>query len=86
MVDTKKNPPELTNDSKRHDNRRRKVMNVATKAGIGLAVASWSKPIVQSVVLPAHAQTSPYDSASRDEGEFNVRLTARPRSDDDSTA
>lgn len=85
MADTKK-PPKPTNGEKGHDNRRRKAMNVVTQAGIGLAVASWSKPIVQSVVMPAHAQTSSYDSASTDEGEFDVRLTARPRSDDDSRA
>lgn len=69
-----------------HDERRRKAMSVVTKAGIGLAVATWSKPIVQSAVLPAHAQTSTYNSASTDEGEFSVRLTARSRNDDDSRA
>lgn len=85
MDDTKK-ADKPSNGAKGHDKQRRKAMDVVTKAGIGLAVTIWSKPIVQSVVMPAHAQTSPYDSASTDEGEFNVRLTERSRNDDDSRA
>ncbi len=51
-----------TNDSKRED-RRRALKSAMTAAGIA-GVATWSKPVVESIVLPAHAETSPSEPVS----------------------
>lgn len=40
------------------ESRRGIVKGVALGVG-GLTLTHWSKPVVQNVVLPAHAQTSP---------------------------
>jgi len=42
----------------RDGTRRGIVKGVALGVG-GLTLTHWSKPVVQNVVLPAHAQTSP---------------------------
>ena len=39
--------------------RRETVKRLLGGAGVATAVTMWSKPIVESVILPAHAQTSP---------------------------
>jgi len=37
---------------------RRQALKAITVAGGGIVATKWSKPVVQSVVMPAHAQTS----------------------------
>ena len=47
--------------SKNKDNieaSRRQALKAITAAGGGIVVAKWSKPVVESVIVPAHAQTS----------------------------
>lgn len=51
-----------TSDSKR-DDRRRALKSAMTAAGIA-GVATWSRPVVESIVLPAHAETSPSEPVS----------------------
>lgn len=43
---------------------RRSVIKGITVAGTGLTLGHWSKPVVESIVLPAHAQTSIIFTAS----------------------
>lgn len=41
---------------------RRLVLKVVTIGGVALVMpASWTKPLVKSVIVPAHAQASPHD-------------------------
>jgi hypothetical protein len=55
-------------DKKSSDSRRKLLKSIA--AGSGAIVAgkslpeSWSRPVVDSVMLPAHAQTSPVDPSA----------------------
>ena len=55
-------------DKKSSDSRRKLLKSIA--AGSGAIVAgkslpeSWSRPVVDSVMLPAHAQTSPTDPSA----------------------
>ncbi|MFT5114595.1 MAG: hypothetical protein ACI8P9_003933 [Parasphingorhabdus sp.] len=48
---------------------RRRLMKSVTASGVGLSILpkSWGKPLVDSVVLPAHAQTTD-DSSDSDSG------------------
>ena len=57
------NPPESDNDSAPDapkTQRRRRLLNILGISGSAAFVpAFWSKPVVKSLILPAHAQTSP---------------------------
>ena len=48
-------------DTKTTSNSRRKALKAIGVGGVlaGTIPASWTKPVVKSVILPAHAQTSP---------------------------
>lgn len=48
-------------DSKKHPppNHKRREMAKKVAVGVSLAGAAWQKPVVEHVILPAHAQTSP---------------------------
>ena len=46
-------------EEQKQANSRRKALKAITAASGGIVAAKWSKPVVDSVVLPAHAQTSP---------------------------
>lgn len=52
--DKKPDSPKAAQD----DRRRGVVKGVALGLG-GVTLSHWSKPVVETVVLPAHAQTSP---------------------------
>lgn len=60
------------------NNSRRKVLKVAAGAGLvagskaGWESNKWTKPVVESVLLPAHAQTSPFDPNGRYSGSTSV--------------
>ena len=66
-------------DKKSGESRRKLLKSIA--AGSGAIVAgkslpeSWSKPVVDSVMLPAHAETSPPSSASCSGLNFTYTLT-----------
>ena len=38
--------------------RRDALKKTVTVGGVSIALASWTKPVVESVILPAHAQTT----------------------------
>lgn len=63
MTDKKKLEEKLTTDQSNNPrNRRRVVKTLAASGGLmatGKVVTDWKGPIVDSVLLPAHAQTSP---------------------------
>lgn len=59
MTEKKTNSGVYPEDSNDAVQRRETVKRLLGGAGIATAVTMWSKPIVESVVLPAHAQTSP---------------------------
>lgn len=62
MTDSKNNKPDR--DAPQAPGRRGIVKGVALGVG-GLTLTHWSKPVVQNVVLPAHAQTSPGGSINQ---------------------
>jgi len=41
------------------DTTRRRVLKGITIGGSALTISEWSRPVVQSIVLPAHANGSP---------------------------
>jgi hypothetical protein len=78
--------PENGSDKGVLERRRREALKVLAGAGAGLTVVNWAKPVVQAVLVPAHAQMSPYNRTADSDGEFTVRLAAKSGRDDDSTA
>ena len=51
----------MNNNKTNTENRRRAMKKIATGGGVVIGAASapaWIKPVIESVVLPAHAQTS----------------------------
>jgi len=44
-------------------NKRRNIINLGVTAAVGM---TWGKPILDSIVLPAHAQTSSFGPFARD--------------------
>lgn len=58
MNDSKRGKSANSDQEKQDKARRGVVKGVALGLG-GLTLTHWSKPMVQTVVLPAHAQTSP---------------------------
>ncbi len=52
----------MSNDDRDNKNagrdKRRSVVKGITIAGTGVTLSHWTKPVVESIVLPAHAQTS----------------------------
>jgi len=69
-----KHPEEGAAKSSPRNTQRRKAMKVVTAAGASLAVSQWSKPVVLSIALPAHAAASPYRYQQLSGNEFNVKL------------
>jgi hypothetical protein len=60
----------------RHD--RRQVLKIFTIGGVATALVmptSWTKPLVKSVIVPAHAQASPHD---RRDGDGQPTTTSGP--------
>lgn len=58
MSDSQDKKPGSTGQAQ--DKRRRGVVKGGVALGIGgVTLSQWSKPVVETVVLPAHAQTSP---------------------------
>lgn len=57
MSDTKRGQSE--NSHGRQDKARRGVVKGVALGLGGLTLSQWSKPVVETIVLPAHAQTSP---------------------------
>ena len=47
-----------SNDKDKKSEQRRNVVKGITIVGTGVTLSKWSKPVVESVLLPAHAQTS----------------------------
>ena len=69
-------------DSKLSSNSRRKALKAIGASGVlaGTIPGSWTKPLVESVVLPAHAQTSPPSTTCTNSGPctsgMNVNILA----------
>lgn len=58
MSDSDNKKPDASKQAQ--DQRRRGVVKGGVALGIGgVTLSQWSKPVVETVVLPAHAQTSP---------------------------
>lgn len=57
MKDSKNNKSAVSG-TKQGQGRRDVVKGVALGLG-GMTLSQWSKPVVETIVLPAHAQTSP---------------------------
>lgn len=45
-------------DARARDDKRRKLVKGAALGVGGITLTHWSRPVVESVVLPAHAQTT----------------------------
>jgi hypothetical protein len=54
---TDKNPAEKS--SRTTDTSRRRLLKGLTVGGGAFTISEWSRPVVQSIVLPAHANGSP---------------------------
>ena len=70
---------------------RRKVLKATGIAGLGAIIlpSSWTKPILRSVVVPAHAQTTPEattTTTTTKKKDRPKRTTPRPTTTNTSTA
>ena len=66
------NDKKISPKSSSSENSRRKALKALT-LGTGAVMASqWSKPVVESVILPAHAQTSLLIAAGGGSGSGNT--------------
>ncbi|MDZ7842622.1 MAG: twin-arginine translocation signal domain-containing protein [Gammaproteobacteria bacterium] len=54
------------------DTTRRRVLKGVALGGGAVTVSHWSKPVVQSVILPAHAETSPGEGVRAVGFDFDV--------------
>ncbi len=54
----KEKPPVVSETSSTRDDGRRKLVKSAALGVGGISLAHWSRPVVESVVLPVHAQTT----------------------------
>jgi hypothetical protein len=66
---------------------RRRVLKAITVGGVATALvlpSKWTKPVAQSVIVPAHAQASPAKDRERDECPPGMKcaITTEPPSDD----
>ena len=57
MADTRDKKPGSAEPAR--DQRRRGVVKGVALGLGGVTLSQWSKPVVETVILPAHAQTSP---------------------------
>ena len=74
-VNTKSANETITPSSKKSMKRRKLVRTVATTGGVaatGFLGGAWVKPVVESVVLPAHAQTTGGGSRARTTGGVTI--------------
>lgn len=53
---------------------RRKLLQGTLASGAAFTVDTWTKPVIKSVILPAHAQISPTPYAARTEETFVVEM------------
>ena len=62
MTDKKKIAPEMEANKEKLEKRRKALKNILAGSGTVITAAAmqdkWAKPVIESVVLPAHAQTS----------------------------
>lgn len=49
----------MDNNNDQTNINRRRAIKVAGAVGGGAIITQWHKPMVQAVIIPAHAQTSP---------------------------
>lgn len=54
----KNNTPIPSVDATARDDKRRRLVKGAALGVSGITLTHWSRPVVESVVLPAHAQTT----------------------------
>lgn len=50
--------PSVDEKGQASDGRRDALKKTITVGGVSVALSGWTKPVVESVVLPAHAQTT----------------------------
>jgi hypothetical protein len=82
---TKKPVPAKESGATSSDEKRRRLLKGTVATGAIITADKWTKPVVDQVILPAHAQSSPYEmdtSLDSDSGsEFAIKSTSEDHSD-----
>jgi len=63
---------ESDDNNKDRRDKRRSIVKGITITGTGVTLSHWSKPVVESVILPTHAQTSILVTPFTASAEFSV--------------